>query len=230
MGDTSPIKQIEKSVDDLRGIRRRKPWLFYIILAGFVFFAGAWVFEKFWGIPALNKKITDQKEEIQRLESQKDDLVKSNIVVFQIQSATIQSYQIENAKLSRMVGSPEFSLRKRALDLAGQIFDFLKTWRENVPKQTASQEAWLKGNRDDFSRAFMADGEKRTIYSQSMATEFSKKFIGRLSTIRDQLNDLGLKTPKLDYTIDGQIRLDFEIQAATEELQKLAEGIKETSQ
>ena len=116
------------------------------------------------------------------------------------------------------------------MEAAGQIFDFLKTWRENVPKQTASQEAWLKGNRDDFSRAFMADGEKRTIYSQSMATEFSKKFIGRLSTIRDQLNDLGLKTPKLDYTIDGQIRLDFEIQAATEELQKLAEGIKETSQ
>src|SRR5262249_14564530 len=115
MGDTSPIKQIEKSVNDLGGIKRRKPWLFYFIVAGFLIFAAAWLFDKFWGIPTLKKQISDQKEKIQQLQTQKDDLVKSNVWVFQIQSATIQSYQAENARLNRIVGTPEFSLRKKTL-------------------------------------------------------------------------------------------------------------------
>jgi hypothetical protein len=67
---SSTIKSIERSVDDLSGIRHRKPWLFYLILIGFLIFAGAWLFDKFWGIPSLNKKIEEQRGQIQLLETQ----------------------------------------------------------------------------------------------------------------------------------------------------------------
>jgi hypothetical protein len=226
-GEKSIVGKVEQTLDDLERVRQKKPRLFCLLIIAFVVVAGLYVFDKFWGIPALNKQITDQKEEIQQLELQKNNLVQSNNSVFQIQLATIQSYQMENAKLSRMVGSPEFSLKKRASILANEIFDFLQQWQKNTPNQTASEQAWIHGNSEEVSKAFMEDADKKMAYNRSMAAQFAKQFIGRLSTIRDQLNDLGLKTPKIDYTLNDNVRIDFEIQDAAEELQKLAAGISE---
>ena len=43
-----------------------------MLIIAFIVVAGLYVFDKFWGIPALNKRIADQKEEIQDLKRDRD--------------------------------------------------------------------------------------------------------------------------------------------------------------
>ncbi len=68
----SLVGKVEEVVDDLNKVHRRKPWLFYLIVAGLVGFAALYVFEKFWGIPGLKKQISVQKEEMNELKRDRD--------------------------------------------------------------------------------------------------------------------------------------------------------------
>jgi hypothetical protein len=165
--------------------------------------------------------------------STRDLLAHSNAVIFQIQAATIQSYQLENAKLSRQIAGIEAerdpsatAVKKRTARLAGEIFDFLQQWRSSEPDRKQLNDAWLKSG-EDFSKAFTAQADATMDLAHKMALEFARKFLGRLATTRDQLADLGITSDLLDHFIKDNVRTELEVQAAAEELQKLAEKIKE---
>jgi len=68
----SHIQTIEKTVDDLADVKKRKPWLFYLIVLGLVAVGVLYVFDKFWGIPSLEEQITKQEKEIQELKRDRD--------------------------------------------------------------------------------------------------------------------------------------------------------------
>lgn len=70
--DKSFVGKVEQNVDDLNKVRKQKPWLFYLIVTGFVVFGGLYVFEKFWGIPKLKEDISAKKEEIAELKRDRD--------------------------------------------------------------------------------------------------------------------------------------------------------------
>jgi hypothetical protein len=158
----------------------------------------------------------------------------SNSFLSQIQAATLQSYQLENAKLSRQIAGIEAerdpaakAVKKRATNLASEIFNFLQKWRKDEPDPDHLNEVWVKGTSQDFSKAFMEHADKSMDYARSMGIEFARRFLGRLATSRDQLKDLGSESATLDKFIADPVRTQFEVQAAAEELQKLADKIRE---
>ena len=160
----------------------------------------------------------------------RESLVQSNAVAIEIQAATIQSYQVENAKLSRQIASIELerdpsakALKKRIAGLAGEIFAFLSEWRSSEPGRANLNGAWLKGGGDDFSKAFMEHADSSMSHDRKMALAFAAKFVGRLTAARDQLGGFGIQSELLDKIIHDQVRVQSEVQAAAEELQKLAE-------
>jgi hypothetical protein len=69
-GEKSLIGKVEQNLVDLARVWRKKPWLFWILVFAFVVIAGLYIFDKLWGIPALNKKIEEQRGQIQLLETQ----------------------------------------------------------------------------------------------------------------------------------------------------------------
>ena len=70
--EKSFVSKVEQNVDDLGKVRKRKPWLFYLIVAGFVIFGVLYVFEKFWGIPRLKEQLSNQQKQIDDLTRDRD--------------------------------------------------------------------------------------------------------------------------------------------------------------
>lgn len=70
--EKSFVGKVEQNVDDLGKVRKRKPWLFYLLLAGFVIFGVLYVFEKFWGIPKLKEQLQAQEKQISELTRDRD--------------------------------------------------------------------------------------------------------------------------------------------------------------
>ncbi len=70
--DKSFVGKVEQNVDDLGRVRKRKPWLFYLLVAGFVIFCALYVFEKVWGIPKLKDQLSAQEKQITDLTRDRD--------------------------------------------------------------------------------------------------------------------------------------------------------------
>jgi len=166
--------------------------------------------------------------------SNRETLLQSNTLLFQIQAATIQSYQLENAKLSHQIAAIELerdpsahALKRRAARLADEIFAFLQEWHTTDPGRNDLNDAWRKGVSEDFAKAFMEHADASMSHAQKMALTFAARFLGRLATIRDQLASFGVKSEVLDKIMRDKVRVQSEVQATAEELQKLADKIKE---
>jgi hypothetical protein len=69
-GEKSIVGKVEQTLDDLGRVRQKSPWLFYLLIVAFVIVLCLYVFDKFWGIPSLNKTIEEQKGQILLLETQ----------------------------------------------------------------------------------------------------------------------------------------------------------------
>ena len=161
-------------------------------------------------------------------------LTRSNNLLSQIQLATFDSYRVENEKLSRQIAGIEAerdpaakAVKKRATNLADQVFGFLQEWRKGEPDHNHLNEAWRKGSGEDFSKAFMENADKNMAHATAMGVEFARRYMGRLATTRDQLADLGIQSATLDRLIADKIRTRLDVQAIAEQLQKLAEKVRE---
>ncbi len=120
------------------------------------------------------------------------------------------------------------SLKRRTQTLATQIFAFLKEWDKNEPRSSGDLgELWGKKNfdQDAFNRAFAEAGDRSRKYSDDMSLKFAKQFGGRVGKIRDELSSEGFESAELDKRIADRPRLKWDIQAISEELQKLASQI-----
>jgi Tfp pilus assembly protein PilN len=70
--EKSFVAKVEQNVDDLGKVRTRKPWLFYLLVAGLVIIGALYVFDKLWGIPRLQAQIATQQERIGDLTRDRD--------------------------------------------------------------------------------------------------------------------------------------------------------------
>jgi tetratricopeptide (TPR) repeat protein len=68
--EKSIVGKVEQVLDDLGRVRQKRPWLFCLLIVAFIIISCLYVFDKLWGIPSLNRKIEEQKGEIQLLETQ----------------------------------------------------------------------------------------------------------------------------------------------------------------
>jgi hypothetical protein len=120
------------------------------------------------------------------------------------------------------------TLRRRAQELNAGIFEFLAQRQKNAPPSASEEmkDLWNRKETDAFTKTFVEQGETTGRYAKETSAMFAERFAAPMAAIRNELAGLGLKSTALDDFLADDLRLDFEIQTAAEELQKLAEQVK----
>jgi hypothetical protein len=122
------------------------------------------------------------------------------------------------------------ALKAKAENLSIQIFTFLDDWKRQEPQSGAKLgEIWGRKPFDSeaFSKAFGEAGNLRTKHAKEMSTRFAQQFAARVSSVRDEMAGMGFRSQGLDNILRDRLRFEWDIQAIAEELQKLANSIKD---
>jgi len=148
-----------------------------------------------------------------------------------ISGATVQSYQVENAALSRRIRDIEsaqdhsaIAIKKRAMVLADQMFEFIKAW-DGIRE---SPEFIYANSIEERNRMMIEWNKRSDANNAKYTTEFARKFSGRARAIYDEFLGLGLAADELG-SMSSVIVNHSQTQWIATEIKHLAEKIQDNS-
>jgi hypothetical protein len=167
--EKSIVGKVEQNLADLARVRQKKPWLFYVLVVAFLIVAGLYVFDKFWGIPALNKQISDQKDQIRDLKSDRDAKANQLAPFLAVANKQFQDPS-ESDRLNKLLQQVE------------DLTVLVKSVSESLPKASASLQQSQPLNLDDQTASKIIEALRQTTnFEVSIRFESGQRATGRLA-------------------------------------------------
>lgn len=156
--------RVEAEVDDVHRLRRKRPILFVVLLLGITAFAAGWLYDHFYGIPELKKKLETRQNE---LNEKRNEVILLETKLAPFKTVALERYGGDNsqalAQLAQDVSKFENELRAveskvRNLSLALEV-EFRTKWKGGKPPDP-SKWFWLGGGTKAMTGTFILENNR----------------------------------------------------------------------